>query len=414
MTELKLLDEMYGEILQTNIEIKYNEHIKKGKFPLGTLYPHNYYRDGEVPYDHIVWFHMPRSSFADSTSFILIGKSGTGKTKLIKRLAFYFKLAGYRVGVLDLKSGNDWIMDWKQRMTNLYSGEQTEFIDFKTGCPRFATLFLDSGLAKKLGETNITMEEFGDIDYLTALGFSPRAVLYMAQLLKTVKSVDELMKIVEKGYLGKQRMNHHAVDNILAVVNNLKSNKFLITENKLNIDGYWDEGKEWAIGFFGSRQEFLSTYVDKILIDIFRRAERLKQYAQKYGDHFREKYFIVVDDSDYAVGRELKSDKYRSVSTCINSVTKWRFQAINMCFGVQDPSMLHQKIYNDIKNYFIFSCGDVQSLSGYIHNPEVFEKVKNIDFRKDKFISQCVWVKEDGKSHVAFYPFNSPLPHSFT
>ena len=236
---------------------------------------------------------------------------------------------------------------------------------------------------------------------LATLGFSPGAMEIMMGLLKKGATPKQIEKMVKED----NSINRQSQNNILVRIGNIIEENFFTTKKKLEIDKLWDQNKAWAIGFFNQDMRYVSAYVDKLMRLIKLRADKMDAANKK------EKYFIVIDDSHVAAGRELNPDIYASVRTCINSLVLWRSLGVNMCFAVQSPTLLNSEIYGNCKYYFISKTSKIDVMRDYVHNWEIYDAFEKLDYRPKDAISQWLAVEPDGYSWFSFYPFNTPLAH---
>ena len=137
-----------------------NPFLGKKRFPIGTKRPHYVYGD-EIPESEIVYFDLPVTAHNDSTSFIFVGKAGTQKTRLIKRFVYYYKYAGFKIGIMDLKGGIDWPKTRRAKaMNRLHPMEEPGEIDIIAGSPSFAVRVLTAAERSQVQELNIPMSHF--------------------------------------------------------------------------------------------------------------------------------------------------------------------------------------------------------------------------------------------------------------
>ena len=382
------------------VEVLEEKNIFKGgsKIPLGTKKPFHTYYGRPLKNKDIVYFEMPTTSSNDASSFMCIGKSGTFKTTLLKRIAYYYHHAGFKLGVLDLKGGQDWLNVSRHKWAHggLHPKELTDTIPMVTGCPNFALMHFGAEMRLKYKRLNLRMKAFNERSMLTGLGFSAPAAEILMPLLTRVKTVEELRRFVLT-----HKYNQLTVNSMLLRLNNIERDGYWTNKDPFLMNKFWNLNKPWALGFFGGERHYVSPYVAKIMKMIFRRSE--SQAA--------EKYFLLIDDAQTAFGADMSPLTFESVSLGIIALTQWRFKGVNVGIAVQSPTLLHKEIYNDIKNFFIFRTGSLDSLRDYVSNPEIFEVCKNLYFNQEQKISECCWIKEDGYSYQTFFPFGAIIGH---
>lgn len=385
--------------VKVRIKDKYRGSIR---FPIGTRKPIQYYPKGEViPESEIVFFTMDTVAPDNATSNMFIGQSGTFKTTLLKTLTYYNSLIGNtKIGIMDLK-GNS--MDWNRcnqlskPHPNMLFPEPTT-LKILAGCPTFALRGMPEGERKKIRKLNLNPKEFADRNILQGLGFSPIAKQHLYKLLKSGESPELILQTVEKMY-NKREITKPSYDNMSIILDNMISAEVLTNKDVFDINQTWNDGSHWALGFNNKELEFLSVYVDKALTTIFDRAQTQQG--------LKERYWVVVDDAQKAFGMD--ATKFPSVQKGIDSLTLWRSVGIYMNICIQSPTMLDEEIYSDIKHFFIYRCGNVNTLAKYIPNREIIENIRTLNYQPEKFISECIHVFPDRHRYERFYPFLPPI-----
>ena len=82
---------------------------------------------------------------------------------------------------------------------------------------------------------------------------------------------------------------------------------------------------------------------------------------------------------------------------------------IGFLLSKNSPTMLNNEIYSDIKHFFIYRCSNTEVLGKYIPDRRIMDRIKHLDFKPDRNISQCLHVPPDRDQRQAFFPFNSPI-----
>lgn len=375
-------------------------------FPIGTKKPRYMYpADEDIPESELVYFKLDTVSTTNASSIMCVGMSGTFKTTLIKTLTYYNSLIpNTRIGVMDLKGvGRDWDKCNKKKPhpAMLYP-QEADTLPIMAGCPAFALRGMTKDEAKKTKVMNLPSKDFADLDILTGLGFSPIAKQHLLKMLQEGVPPQRILEKVESMY-AKKKISKPSYDNMSIILDNMIRADLLTDDNVVDINQIWDEKKAWAMGFNNKEVRFLSVYVDKLMRTMFDRSDTNKGRG--------ERYWIVVDDAQKAFGSGLDPSKFPSIQTGVDALTQRRFAGVNMVVAVQSPTMLDEEIYSDIKHFFIYRCGNVQTLSKYIPNREIIDRIKTLDYRPEEYISQCIHVFPDRYRYEVFYPLFPQISH---
>ena len=401
----ELHDSPYNELWArvNKIKVRLKDRFRGSNvFPIGTRKPITHYDPNEdIPEEEIKFFQLDTVQPNNSTSVLLIGQAGTFKTTLVKTLTHYNNhIPNTRIGIFSLKESS---LDWakvnkpKKNPGMLYPDEP-QIMKIEAGCPSFALSGLTNKDRRKIKVMNLPPKEFADLDVLTGLGFSPVAKQHLYKMMKEGMSPMQIQEKIERMYQRK-KLPKPSYDNVSILMDNMMRNEFFAKKGFFDINEIWNDNTHWALGFNNKAPSYLSVYVDKILSQVFDRAN--SSVGQK------ERYWIVVDDALKAFG--LNRDKFPSVQRGIDSLSLWRSVGINMVIGVQTPTMLDEEIYSDIKHFFIYRCANVHVLAKYIPNRQILNEVKTLVFQPENYISECIHVFPDRYRYERFFPFNSPI-----
>jgi len=320
----------YNEVwARINRIVKKTKDKYRGKsyFPIGTFRPiQEYNPDEDIPENEIYFFKLDTTASNNASSIIMIGQSGTQKTTLIKTIVYYNSLLpNTKIGIMDLKGiSKDWDKCNYQHQNKGMLYNEPATMKIEAGVPLFATRGMPQEEKRRTKILNLNPKELADQNILVGLGFSPIARQHLYRLLQDGTKPTDLLKEVEELYR-RRRMTKPSYDNIMLLMDNMLRAGFISDKNHFDLNKVWDEGKAWALGFNNKEIPFLSVYVDKIMTNVFDRANSSKGR--------NERYLLVVDDCQKAFG--LDPMKYPSVQTGIDSLTQWRFLGINIILGVQ-------------------------------------------------------------------------------
>lgn len=393
--------ETWAKLNKVTLRIK-DKYRGSDYFPIGTFKPfYTYKPDEDIPESEIYFLKMDTIAPNDATSMMFIGQSGCHKTTLMKTITYYNSLlVTTKILVMDLKSNS---RDWEKcnrphkNKGALYPNESAT-MNIKAGCPLFTLRGMVDEEKNKINVLNIDPKKFADIEMLTGLGFSPMSKQHLYKMLSEGMKPEDILGEVEKMYK-KKKLTKPSYDNMSILLDNMIRAGFLAKKNHFDLNEVWDSGQALVLGFNNKEVSFLSVYVDKLLTEVFDRANSNKGK--------KERYWIIVDDCQKAFG--LNPERYPSVQRGVDSLTLWRSVGINMVIGIQSPVLVSDDIYGDIKHFFIYQTPQVNILAKYIPNRIIIDNIKTLLFQPEKNISECIHIFPDKRRFVRFFPFNSPI-----
>jgi len=382
-----------------------DENPFKGQrsFPLFTKRAYNEYFDDKDMRTDTTYFRIPTEEPNDATAITFVGTQGTGKTRVIKRIAYYYYHRGFNVIVFDLKGTTDWakINDKRKISTRLHPDEITDYLPVYCRVPSFCIHEYPENMRKSMIPGNLPISSFARRDLLELLEFGGGAIPVMIENFKKGKSPEQTLKDIAK--LPNSELAMQSKRTIMARFRNMMEIGFFTNKNILDIPKALEERKVVAIGFGDNYDKMaISTYFELLM-------KQIKAHAETVGKN--QKYLVIVDDADIVVNRKYSPTKYVSVATALSSLTKWRFLGINMCYATQSPSLLNEEIYNNTKHLFISMTGSVNVFRDYVYNTRVLDSIENLDYRPSEGYNEYVWVLPDKKTFIQGYPYNCVPPH---
>ena len=400
-----------------------DKYLKQGKIPLGTIPKHWSKYTGEIPEEAIHFFKF--SKISDPQSILVIGGQGTGKTMLVKNLLNGHKTKGYYTCVFEPKTA-EWIKGKYLPRKEGIMGKPSK-IDFLPLAPSFILDNLPEFSLKDYEKVSLDINDFIDKrNFWRTLGIPSMGTEWLRTNILKYQTIKKLINVLSSGEIkiGSTRSSLltrlQAIDEDFIFSNNYtyyneetnESNTInLIKLNKKLVKNCFNKHKTLLITFFSPEERYISAYfyyTMRLLFQITSETSSINKLSKYH------KKFVVVDDCDLMVGKDLKADEYASVKIGKQSLTLWRALGFMMCYITQSPRLINPHIIDNSKHYFIYKIGTTKELEPYIKNKNIINAIDKLKYNPDTYRSQCCHIMPDKMNYVVFDPFLSIIGHLST
>lgn len=289
----------------------------------------------------------------DPVNMLISASTGVGKTRLVKRIVYYYWLNGYKILVFEPKS----VEFINARFPG--KGRRLHFYESNTTFPIYSYVpsYCRRGLEKdgypvdKLNFFKFDVSSFTDFEFWLSLGFTERAAQYISASVN--KGNFNLDKIADSFYMSNPATRAHA-ERYFVMLDQFDF--FCRHDPSLDIKKHWDRNEMVCINFYMD-DLFMDTVIGKVTDMV----AQIGREERKRGERHVTKKLIVFDDS--MMYAKSDSSKMNLASKSIKrSQNMLRALGVSSIIIIQNPKMIDTSIVDgtDIKiisfqnNYSVF------------------------------------------------------------
>lgn len=408
-----LINEMH------KVETKENDYFKENSFCyLGVQNdPYNQYQWNREFYDNP--FDDPNYKYPieesvgwrinnEFLSLGVIANAGVGKTRLLKNLVAQYHKQGRKILVICPKM-NEW-----DSAKNLGQGRRLNPLNKNERLPivSYAPSFVEDHVKDKKYEGYTTLKyyshplhNFNTSEVWKALGLSDVVADYCKSLSRTVTSLKELKKKIEKSSLAFQSKSA-----AYPRLENIEGTKFInIKRDPLPLKEEWEKNNIVVLNYFSQSGFFMSA-------DIWRVVEMAREISSDLRKQDPKQRILILFDDVNMYGDSSQSYNNYSIKSIIDCQNNYRAFGMDNIVTYQDPDIVDKRIIKGCQTALFSYFPNPSILNGFLP-PEAITVMKlpeesgGMIYNPENYTKEWI-LKQEGKNWVRFFPEDCRYGHA--
>lgn len=400
-----LKSELWDSLSQVEKD-NFDHFVKRKEIPLGTKRPFYAYK-GRCQVSDIVTMKIDLNNIMN---LLMVTFSGSGKTRLLKRIMKYLQLMGCDIMAFDPKGGNFLSGGTVGTCPRLHPFERKTTLDIVSCMPSFVANKMEESMSPKKFKQHIKfsydMKSLKNPMVWRALGFADKGANFMIQQIEKGRTFDQISSILNKKnsreIRNMHRMTVKGADSALSMLSDLKL--FDSKYKPLDLEKLWSQGKIVTIPYH-------MQYKPYVKFDVGHKLELAQNIGIKQRMHGKvtPKFFIYDDAHSYLTPGNSRSEYNFAIENCINSMIVWREFGSNNIISVQNIKKIDPNLSDEFQEFIIGPMNNVEGLRELI-SVDVVNEIPNLINDRTHYNVQHMYVNFNKQCQM-FFPFDTMVGH---